>query len=501
MAIINGRGRVGIRRPSAAQIFSIVSGNMILHLDAGNSASYPGTGTTWTDLSGSGNNGTLVGSPAYSTAGGGVIGFDGIDDVVNLGSKTAYSPSTASNFTLDLWIKPTGNNWGTAVAFKGTQMNAYEWMVYLSHDGTKNSGPFTVAFYKKGANGSVEAPGAGGNILAIGSWYNYVAVLENGAVKQYVNGNLYMSTTFSNSTIATTTNTLYLGRGWSGTANVQISSARLYSKSLTPAEVVQNFRSAVGRFYQVVSDADAQAFVAAAGLTSSVQANAVNTLVASLKSAGIWTKMKAIYPFVGGSAASHKWNLKDPRDLDAAYRLTFGGTGWVHSSTGAKPGGVSDFANTFFVPNSNLQLNSGHLSTYLRNHTTKVSVDIGSQAAGNSFCTIVTAWSDGKTYYSFNSVDEGIAYTTTNKFHIVSRTASNAIKLYRNNAITVGTTVTNIKNVQNIYIGALNNSGGSNYYSNRETAFASIGDGLTDAEASSLYDAVQAYQTALGRQV
>ena len=65
---------------------------------------------------------------------------------------------------------------------------------------------------------------------------------------------------------------------------------------------------------QVVNavDADAQAFIAAAGITNLTQASAINTLVNDLKTYGLWTKMKALYPMVGGTAASHKFNLKDP---------------------------------------------------------------------------------------------------------------------------------------------------------------------------------------------
>ena len=83
-------------------------------------------------------------------------------------------------------------------------------------------------------------------------------------------------------------------------------------------------------------DPDAQAFFDAAGIVDTTQKLAVNQLVINLKLTGIWVKMFAIYPFVGGSSTTHKWNLKDPRDLDVAFRLTFFG-GWIHSLTGAKP--------------------------------------------------------------------------------------------------------------------------------------------------------------------
>ena len=109
-------------------------------------------------------------------------------------------------------------------------------------------------------------------------------------------------------------------------------------------------------------DADAQAFITAASITDNTQNSAINTLVTQLKTYGIWTKLKAVYPFVGGTASAHKFNLKDPRDLDVAYRLTFGG-GWTHSSTGAQPNGTNGYANTFFIPNTQTQINYNQTNT------------------------------------------------------------------------------------------------------------------------------------------
>ena len=71
------------------------------------------------------------------------------------------------------------------------------------------------------------------------------------------------------------------------------------------------------------NDTDAQAFITAAGITDTTQQSAINSLVTNLKGYGIWSKMKAIYPMVGGTANAHKFNLKDSRDLDAAFRLGF----------------------------------------------------------------------------------------------------------------------------------------------------------------------------------
>ena len=122
------------------------------------------------------------------------------------------------------------------------------------------------------------------------------------------------------------------------------------------------------------TDADAQAFITAAGITDATQKSAVNQLVLDLKNANIWTKMKAIYPILGGSASSHKWNLKDPRDLDAAFRLTFS-TGWTHSSTGMLPNGTSAYANTFIAGNT--YSTNIHLSFYSGTQTVGGSFEMG----------------------------------------------------------------------------------------------------------------------------
>ena len=59
----------------------------------------------------------------------------------------------------------------------------------------------------------------------------------------------------------------------------------------------------------VTFDTDAQAFITAASISDSTQQTAINTLVTDLKTYNIWSKMKALYPMVGGSASTHKWNL------------------------------------------------------------------------------------------------------------------------------------------------------------------------------------------------
>jgi hypothetical protein len=114
----------------------------------------------------------------------------------------------------------------------------------------------------------------------------------------------------------------------------------------TPFAFIKNIAAA-----SVVFDTDAQAFITAAGITNPTQQSAINTLVLGLKADSIWTKMNALYPFVGGTATSHKYNLKDPRDLDAAYRLAFFG-GMTHNANGIQGDGGSGYADTFAAINT-----------------------------------------------------------------------------------------------------------------------------------------------------
>ena len=246
-------------------------------------------------------------------------------------------------------------------------------------------------------------------------------------------------------------------------------------------------------------DPDAQAFITAAGITNPTQQGAINTLVVALKGYNIWTKFKAIYPIVGGSASSHKFNLKDPRDLDAAFRLTFA-TGWTHSATGMTPNGAT-FANTSLIPNSVLSENSEHCSVYLRTNSSGIQCDIGT--ANNTTQSNIFPNLSGTFYPRVQASNGGVAVNlNTAAFFIANRVAENEVQGWRN---TTKYTISNNSTKRSTFaywLADLNLNGGSGSVpSTKQCAFASIGDGLTDTDAANFYTAVQAYQTTLSRQV
>jgi hypothetical protein len=254
--------------------------------------------------------------------------------------------------------------------------------------------------------------------------------------------------------------------------------------------------------FGVAYDPDAQAFFTASGLTGATNLTAINTLVVSLKGFGIWTKMKAIYPMIGGTAALHKWNLKDPQDTNAAFRLVFNG-GWTHSTNGALPNGTNGYADTFLTPSTSLTLNSSHLSYYSRTNVNLTQVEIGCFDNTGAY-TIIEARTANISYFLTNTSSiAGVADTNSAAFYIGNRTASNVTNGFRNNVkIFNASTAATFRPFNNIYIGAANNASSiAQYFTTKQCAFASIGDGLTDTEAGNFYTAVQTFQTTLSRQV
>ena len=250
-------------------------------------------------------------------------------------------------------------------------------------------------------------------------------------------------------------------------------------------------------------DADALAFFTAASISDLTVKTAVNTLVTDLKAYNIWTKMKAIYPFGGGSATSHNFNLKDPRDLDEAFRLVSSG-GMTHSSSGVTFGGTNGYFNTKLIPSTSLSLNSNGFGIYLSTLNT----------AGTDPSYLGAYSTSGQASYlsPFNSNTQVrgalngnvISSSTITPTGLLSfqKTSSNLSTLYKNSTdIGNGNSGGTLPAVE-FLIGCLGIGGTYNAsFINATIAFAYISEGLNSTEVSSLYTSVQKYQTTLNRAV
>jgi hypothetical protein len=254
------------------------------------------------------------------------------------------------------------------------------------------------------------------------------------------------------------------------------------------------------------ADADGAAFLSAAGITDPTITSAICTLVTTMKANGTWAKMNAIYPMVGGTGTTHKFNLKNPADTNAAFRLSFVG-GWTHSANGALPNGVNSYADSFLNASTLLTKTNTHLSVYLRTdlNTGLFPIDIGSSTdsnLGTNNTILITRY----TNKSFNAIAQNGSFQPASLdsrglWNITTNGSTTGV--YYRNGTQYGTSTTAQNSFANVslYIGAVNNNGIPSNYSNKEFAFASIGSGFTPTEAAALYTSVQAFQTTLSRQV
>jgi hypothetical protein len=247
-------------------------------------------------------------------------------------------------------------------------------------------------------------------------------------------------------------------------------------------------------------DADAQAyFNANTTITSSADKNAINTFYLGLKSDGIYTKIKAMYLPLWSTATNNKWNLVNPLDTDAAFRLTFA-TGMTFTSSGMTSNGTSGYADTFYNQIAqSMNLNSNHLSYYSRTSNTGSNWEIGcTNLSPDQHFNFALNYL-GTAYYSHNQAGfNTLTPLATTGLYMSSRTASNLTKFYRNGTSISSVNFTPLTGInRNVWICG-RNSNLTKLYSNRQCSFASIGDGLTDTDASNFYTRLNTLMTYFG---
>jgi hypothetical protein len=217
-----------------------------------------------------------------------------------------------------------------------------------------------------------------------------------------------------------------------------------------------------------------------------------------MKADGIWTKMKAIYPMVGASAEACAQNLKS-----SSFTGTFTATGWTFASTGVTPNGTSAYMDTTLIPSSSLTSANTHASVYLRTNTAAgAKQELGSISTSNTEFSILVRYTGDQAYPIIGGVIYP-SYSNTNSqgMWTINRVNTTNVQLYNRSTKVVDSLQTNAMSSRSIYLGAFNNVGIADRFTDRQFAFASIGDGLTDTQASNFYTAVQAFQTTLSRQV
>ena len=239
----------------------ITTDGLILHLDAANTKSYPGTGTVWTDLSGNGNNGTLTNGPTLDNSNYGNIVFDGINDYVvinnnpvnnDLNAWTVDGSLGTTTMTLEILVKTTDSAgyiiskpWNSSgqYNFRATPTQFFLW---CGPTGTTQIA--TINFL---------------NSINDGNWRHLILWANTTQIGYYLDGGKYTDSithgltgsipSVGNSRLPLGIMTLYFyGEGWAGVTNFSMQGNvgffRKYNRVLSVSEMQQNYNATKSRY-------------------------------------------------------------------------------------------------------------------------------------------------------------------------------------------------------------------------------------------------------------
>ena len=211
---------------------AIVTNGLVLNLDAGFTPSYPTTGNTWLDLSINSNNGTLTNGPTFSSSNGGSIVFDGVDDYIS----NTYVPGTITSQSMSCWISKTNTQYSFILA---TDTNYFGFEIYPTTI-YANIGVDLYGYVSYNTNGPQ-------NLVFT---YDGSQTGNSNRLKIYLNGTLQSSSYVGTIPSSTTVPGIVIGKRWwaSKYSEGSISTLSIYNRSLTAAEVLQNFNAQKSRF-------------------------------------------------------------------------------------------------------------------------------------------------------------------------------------------------------------------------------------------------------------
>jgi hypothetical protein len=205
----------------------VVTDGLVLYLDAANPKSYVSGSTTWGDLSRGGNNGTLVNGPTFSSANGGSIVFDGVNDYVSFSNYSQPTYTISSSFTWNIWVFPLRNDnrdvyMGNRFGGVGTNFNKL----------TSNNWEYYTTIF--------------GGAVPLNIWINITLIKNGTSLLYYRNGSLHAQTT---SSIEKATQPFYIGGDPAGERSLsRISNVSVYNRALSATEVLQNYNATKTRF-------------------------------------------------------------------------------------------------------------------------------------------------------------------------------------------------------------------------------------------------------------
>lgn len=249
----NGLGKQCDKTITSVGSPNVITDSLVLHLDASKSTSYSGSGTNWYDLSGNGNNGTLLNGVSYSRDYKGVMSFDGVNDYVFVNDDPTLDFGY-NNFTVEYWVRKNAttigtswdNSWGVNKWNTGSNAATTEWALGV--------GGANVDTYGLNISDGTKIYTSETNTMPLYEWVQIVGIREGAYLKTYLNGVLTSSTIPNDFTETTVVNNigngLYIANSALNAYHACCSSSvlRIYTKALTDSEVLQNYNATKSRF-------------------------------------------------------------------------------------------------------------------------------------------------------------------------------------------------------------------------------------------------------------
>jgi len=227
----------------------IVINGLVMYLDAANPKSYNGSGSTWYDISGNKNNGTLVNSPTYSSDNKGILDLNGSTQYVDLGNILPLSSSTG--FSLSVWQRKNASSDGVSCAiFTSENTNTSSGILFYNHATGPNSAMGGIDLGSPAGYYGTEIVYSS-ELLTNNVWYHLCFVYDAGSIYIYVNGVLSGTQTGLASSV-TFNKPCYIGKrpyaGYEAFYDGSISVFMIHNRALSDAEILQNYNALKNRF-------------------------------------------------------------------------------------------------------------------------------------------------------------------------------------------------------------------------------------------------------------
>ena len=219
---------------------------LLVYLDSGNQSSYPTSGNTWYDLSGTSSNATLFNSPTYSSSYNGILQFSKASSQYG----TIPDIGTLSKWTVEVWVRFTSSLTNQVAMVVGNQFNGSSSINFtIGTNGAPFSWNMQVGFFQNGwYNTTGFAP-------SLNTWYQIVGTYDGSTLRQYVNGVASGGTTNVTASLQSG-GEIRLMRRWDDVVSSgnlfdgDLAIVKIYNNSLNSTEILNNYNSTYNRFLE-----------------------------------------------------------------------------------------------------------------------------------------------------------------------------------------------------------------------------------------------------------